>query len=71
MTHTHSDIKSVYLRSVLANELLVLRGAMRQLHDGMNSDFVYGVRTGLDTFARRLQDIEDRGLREVYKQNYA
>ena len=70
MTHTHGDLTDPHLRKVLASELLVLRASMRSAGESMNDDFTYGVRTGLDTFARRLQDINKRGLEVVYRQNY-
>jgi hypothetical protein len=71
---THKEIRSPHLRAVLANELLVLRSSvwrMRRMGLEMDSDFVYGIRTGLDTFARRLEMIERVGLEVAYKQNYA
>jgi ribosome biogenesis protein Nip4 len=67
---THTELTNPTLRLILANELLVLRAAMRVGGQSMDSDFVYGVRTGLDTFARRLEDIQERGVRIVYTQNY-
>lgn len=71
MTHTHSELTDPHLRAVLANELWVLRASMRSVGGSMTDDFTYGIRTGLDTFARRIQDINERGLKAVYKQNYA
>jgi hypothetical protein len=68
--HTHPELVDSFLRSVLANELMVLRRSMRSIGETLNSDSVSGIRTGLDTFARRLQDINKRGLEAVYKQNY-
>jgi hypothetical protein len=47
-----------------------LRRSMRSVGETLNSDSVSGIRTGLDTFARRLQDINKRGLEAVYKQNH-
>jgi uncharacterized protein (DUF934 family) len=71
MTHTHSELTDPHLRAVLANELLILRSAMRRIGVSvLQDDFAYGVRTGLDTFARRLQDINKRGLEAAYKQNF-
>jgi hypothetical protein len=70
MHHTHSELTDKFYRRVLANELLVLRASLRSIGESVNSDYAYGVRTGLDTFARRLQDIRFRGIKEVYKQNY-
>jgi hypothetical protein len=70
MRHTHSELTDPNIRAILANELLVLRRSMRQIKSSMNDDFTYGIRTGLDTFARRLQDVNERGLKAVYWQNY-
>jgi hypothetical protein len=67
---THAELTDPALRLILANELLVLRAAMRRGGQSMDNDFVYGVRTGLDTFARRMQDVNERGLKAVYWQNY-
>jgi hypothetical protein len=70
MAHTHSDLTDKFYRRILANELLVLRASLRSMGGSMTSDYAYGVRTGLDTFARRLQAINTHGLEWVYKQNY-
>jgi O-acetylhomoserine/O-acetylserine sulfhydrylase-like pyridoxal-dependent enzyme len=67
---THSELTDKFYRRVLANELLVLRRSLRQIGETVNSDYAYGVRTGLDTFARRLQEIHLHGLEWVYQQNY-
>jgi hypothetical protein len=74
MLHTHPEIKTPYLRLILANELLVLRSSIQSMRRSgleMDSDFVYGVQTGLDTFARRLEDIQERGVKSAYQQNYS
>jgi O-acetylhomoserine/O-acetylserine sulfhydrylase-like pyridoxal-dependent enzyme len=71
MQHTHSELTDKFYRRILANELLVLRASLRQVGESMNSDYAYGVRTGLDTFARRLQAINTHGLEWVYRQNNA
>jgi hypothetical protein len=70
MTHTHQELTDPQLRAVLARELLVLRASMRRIRESMSSDFAYGVRTGLDTFARRMQDVNKRGLESVYQDGY-
>jgi hypothetical protein len=67
---THTELNDAKLRLILANELLVLRAAMRRGGQSMDSDFVYGVRTGLDTAFRRVEDVNKHGLETVYKQNY-
>jgi hypothetical protein len=64
--HTHPELVDKFLRDVLANELLVLRRSGAS----MDSEMVNGIRAGLDTFARRMQDIKRHGLQVVYSQNY-
>lgn len=64
--HTHPELTDAYLRCVLANELRVLRRSMRSMNQAMNSEEVNGVRVGLDTFARRIQDIQKHGWEFVY-----
>ena len=44
---------------------------MREAKAGMNSDLVYGIRTGLETMARRVQDVNKRGIENVYAENFA
>jgi hypothetical protein len=67
---THMEIEDKSLRAILANELLVLRRSMLQTGTPMTDTFAYGVRTGLDTFARRMQDVSNLGVRAVYWQNF-
>ena len=69
--HAHPELVDPQLRSVLANELLILRRRMREAKAGMNSDLVYGIRTGLETMARRVQDVNKRGIENVYAENFA
>jgi hypothetical protein len=69
--HTHSDLTDKFYRRILANELLVLRRSLRSIGESTNTDYAYGVRTGLDTFARRLQAINEHGIEWVYRQNNA
>lgn len=51
---THRDIVKQDIRNKLALELWVLRRSMRRCGQPMNSDWVQGIRLGLDTFARRM-----------------
>jgi hypothetical protein len=73
MRHTHSEITDPHLRLMLANELLVLRFAIKRVVERggtMDGMYVSGVRVGLDTFARRIEDVEKHGMKVVYRQNY-
>jgi hypothetical protein len=63
--HTHPELVDPFLRRVLANELLILRRARMDRDDERN------IQVGLDTFARRMQEIQRLGLLAVYKQNYS
>jgi hypothetical protein len=63
--HTHPELVDPFLRRVLANELLVLRRARMDRDDERN------IQVGLDTFARRIQDIQRHGLEAVYQQNFS
>jgi hypothetical protein len=55
--HTHRDLYVPALRSTLARDLWVLR-KVRQTGASMKSEWVAGVRLGLETMARRIQDDE-------------
>ena len=70
---THTELTDHHLRLILANELLVLRRVMhRAANKGhpFQSDFSYGTRVGLDTFARRFEGVEKYGMEKGYAQNY-
>lgn len=69
--HAHPELQDPELRSVLANELLILRRRMREAKTSMNSDLVHGIRMGLETFARRVQDVRAHGVKTVYAENFA
>jgi hypothetical protein len=52
--HTHPEIVDPKLRSLFAQELLILRRSMRKANTDMRSEWVCGIRLGLETFARRV-----------------
>lgn len=52
--HTHLDITDPAARYILARDLWVLRISMRRCGQPMDSDWVWGIRQGLETFARRM-----------------
>lgn len=60
--HTHPELVDATLRSLLAREILILRKYMPG-----NSDYIKGVHMGLDTFARRIQEVNRKGLDAVYQ----
>jgi hypothetical protein len=57
MKHTHPEISDPILRKLFANELITLRRSMKQAKADMKSEWVCGIRLGLDTFARRVNYI--------------
>ena len=67
--HTHPELKDEFLRTVLANEILVLRRNTKGL-SRKNDEMVAGIHIGMETRARRIQDINHNGLKAVYNQNY-
>lgn len=70
---THSELTDPTLRLILANELLVLRFQQRQMRNKiaqLSADDLWLIRIGLDTALRRVQDVREYGMEEVYKQNY-
>lgn len=54
--HTHGSIKSFEVRLLLARDIFALRRQMRRCGESMKSDWVQGIRLGLDTMARRMED---------------
>ena len=71
--HTHPELRDSLLRSILANELLVLRRRMQEMKANdypMDKDTAYGIRLGLETFARRVQDVGKKGIETVYAENF-
>lgn len=52
--HTHPEVTDKFIRQMLARELWILRRAMRRSGESLKSDWVMGIRLGLDTFARRV-----------------
>lgn len=57
MKHSHPEITDPKLRSMLANELLVLRRSMKKANTDLQSEWVCGIRLGMETFARRINYI--------------
>ena len=71
--HTHPELRDPHLRSILANELWVLRRRMQEMKSGgypMDKDTAYGIRLGLETFARRVQEVAKQGMETVYAENF-
>jgi hypothetical protein len=54
--HTHASITDPGIRYILARDLWVLRISMRKCNQPMKSDWVWGIRMGLETMARRMED---------------
>ena len=54
MKHTHPEITDPALRVLFANELLILRRSMKKTNTDIKSEWVCGIRLGLETFARRI-----------------
>jgi hypothetical protein len=52
---THKEITDPELRAILANELNIIRKALRT-----DSDALFWVRLGLDTALRRVQFVQDK-----------
>jgi len=69
--HSHYELRDPHLRSLLANELWVLRRRLREIGASMTSESVKGIRMGLETMARRVQDVNKRGIENVYAENFA
>jgi hypothetical protein len=53
---THPEITNKRLRAIFANELLVLRRAMKQASQPIGSDWVSGIRLGFETALRRVEN---------------
>lgn len=71
---THIELTDTHLRLILANELLVLRSIAKNCAKKgypMSTDYLFAVQVGLDTFARRVEDVEKNGMQVTYKQNYS
>jgi alpha-amylase/alpha-mannosidase (GH57 family) len=61
------------LRLILANELLVLRAQNKLLklkNMAMTREELWFVVMGLDTALRRVQDVNEHGIENVYRQFY-
>lgn len=64
--HTHGDILNSDVRRILALDLWKLRQAMRRSKLDMQSDWVMGIRVGLDTMARRMDLYVRLGTGKVF-----
>jgi hypothetical protein len=70
---THTELTDPVLRLILANELLVLRAQNKLLKPknmAMTREQLWFVVTGLDTALRRVQDVNEHGIENVYRQFY-
>jgi hypothetical protein len=70
---THSELTDPALRLILANELLVLRAQNKLLKPknmAMTREQLWFVVMGLDTALRRVQDVREHGMENVYRQFY-
>ena len=68
--HTHPELRDPHLRSILANELWVLRRRMKEIGVSMTSESVGNIRMGLETFARRVEAVQKHGLKTIYAENF-
>lgn len=70
---THSELTDPKLRLILANEILVLRFQRKRLAEinlPMSKDVYSLILTGLDTALRRVQEVNEHGMENVYRQFY-
>jgi hypothetical protein len=70
---THTELTDPVLRLILANELLVLRAQNKLLklkNMAMTREELWFVVMGLDTALRRVQDVNEHGIENVYRQFY-
>ena len=70
---THTELTDPVLRLILANELLVLRAQNKLLkakNMAMKREELWFVVMGLDTALRRVQDVNEHGVENVYRQFY-
>lgn len=61
------------LREVYKNEVLVLQRMVRKMKGvdmTPSPDWLAGIYMGMETFARRLQEIQKAGLKTVYAENF-
>ncbi len=63
---THKEINDPRLRKLFATELFALRRAMRGI-EPMNSEYVFGIRVGIDTILRRMCD---KKYMELFNDNH-
>jgi hypothetical protein len=70
---THTELTDPELRLILANEILVLRFQMKRMAKmklPMSKDTYSSIVMGLDTALRRVQDVREHGMENVYRQFY-
>lgn len=70
---THPELVDPELRQILANELRLLhmqRLEFRRLGLPLPKDYHSLIMTGLDTGLRRVQDVREHGMENVYRQFY-
>jgi hypothetical protein len=68
--HTHASITDTDIRCLLARDLWVLRISMRKCGQPMKSDWVCGIRMGLETMARRMNDWQRIGPEYLTSEYY-
>ncbi len=66
---THTELTDPKLRLILANELLVLRFQIKRGMK-MTRDDLWLITIGLDTALRRVQDVNEHGMENIYRQFY-
>lgn len=64
-----SSITDPFLREVYKNEVMVLRSAVKRMSARPSPDWISGIYIGMETFARRIQEVQKAGLEAVYKSN--
>lgn len=60
------------LREIYGNEILVLKRAVQKMVENKmppSPDWIGGLFLGMETFARRIQDVQKAGLEAMYKSN--
>jgi hypothetical protein len=68
-----TTLTSPLLRGVYKHEMLVLQRVAKEMQAKgmpMSGEWLSGILMGMETFARRIQDIERRGLEAVYAENF-
>ena len=71
--HIPTTLTDPLLISIYRNEMLVLQRIVKQMVDSGRSpspDWISGILLGFETAFRRIQDIHERGLKDVYRENF-